>query len=80
MGVTETGLRRAEGEERTDVCPELMVAGAALTERGVFGLEAPFGGKIKSSGQRCYKRSILNPQGYKSVADRRRELEGSQER
>lgn len=49
MGVTETGLRRAEGEERTDVCLELMVAGAALTERGVFGIEAPFGGKIKSS-------------------------------
>lgn len=45
-----TGLtHRVEGKERIDIWPEHLVAGVALTERGIFGIEAPFGGKIKSS-------------------------------
>lgn len=38
-----------EGKERIDTWPEHLTVGVALTERGVPGTEAPFGGTIKSS-------------------------------
>lgn len=37
-----------KGKERVHFWLEHLVVGVALTESGIFGVGAPFGGKIKS--------------------------------